>query len=318
MTCVIVTAIGGDVAQGVARILREARPDWTLIGTDISDQHGGTGSVDRFVKAPRAGDGYPEWLAGLASEFAADFCVPMNESELSALVGQAEDRIAGARLVWAGRQAIGVGADKLRTVEFLGEIGLPAPWATLEPAEIAPRDYPCIYKPRAGAGSRSVFVCRDAEDAAYLARRHPNGLFQELLLPDDAEITCAVFRSRAGSTVILQLLRRLAGGATAWARVIDDPQVDRQCRAIAEALDLRGAINVQLRLTPDGPRVFEINARFSSTALMRHRMGFCDVVWTFQDLMDEAPEFALPAAGTEAARTQDAFVLQPNPNPKGE
>ena len=42
-------------------------------------------------------------------------------------------------------------------------------------------------------------------------------------------------------------------------------------------------MNVQLRLTDRGPRVFEINPRFSSTVLMRHRMGFTDVLWAIEE-----------------------------------
>ena len=48
-------------------------------------------------------------------------------------------------------------------------------------------------------------------------------------------------------------------------------------------LDLRGRMNVQLRLTDNGLRVFEISPRFSSAVLMRHRLGYTDLLWAIEE-----------------------------------
>jgi carbamoyl-phosphate synthase large subunit len=81
---------------------------------------------------------------------------------------------------------------------------------------------------------------------------------------------------------------------------------------LAEALDLRGSINVQLRITTNGPRIFEINPRFSSTVLMRHQMGFCDLVWSIQDFAGHDVHLFSPTAGTTAVRVQGAQLLKPH------
>lgn len=311
MTSAVITAIGGDVAQGVAACLRDAFPDWHLIGTDIQTRHGGTLAVDRFVVSPSARDpSYRTWLANLTDEAGASYCLPMSEPELLVLAAGELGRIGNARLVTAGAAAIQIADDKFETAAFLSRIGLPAPWTLLKPDQLTPSHFPCIYKPRRGAGSRSIFVCNDGAGAAFLAQRYPGGVFQELLQPEDAEITCAVFRDAAGRVAVLQLLRRLVGGATGWAQVVDDPEVTRTCVRIAEGLSLQGAINVQLRLTASGPRVFEINARFSSTALMRHKMGFTDVAWTFEDLDGRVPSLFQPPVGMTAVRVQSAAVIE--------
>ena len=44
---VLITAIGGDVAQGVAQIIREQRPGWRLIGADTHKEHGGSSTNSR-------------------------------------------------------------------------------------------------------------------------------------------------------------------------------------------------------------------------------------------------------------------------------
>ena len=132
---------------------------------------------------------------------------------------------------------------------------------------------------------------------------------QELLLPADQEVTCAIYRTKDGRTAVLQLLRTLVGGFTGWAQVIDHPEVSKQCVQIAEGLGLQGGINAQLRLTEQGPRIFEINPRFSSTLLMRHKMGFCDAVWTVQEALGKSVSFYHPRVGTTGVRVQDAAVL---------
>lgn len=315
MTTVFITAIGGDVAQGVARVIREARPDWRIVGSDICDRHAGGHFADRLLLAPAARDpAYPDWLAARLAEEGARFCIPMNEAEIARLVSLPSALPAGTRLVTAGAAAVAVAGDKVETARFLSRIGLPAPWVAETIEEIPPDGLPCICKPRSGAGSRSVYVCATLEEARFLAQRHPGAMYQELLLPEDAEVTVAVFRDAAGHTALLQMQRRLVGGATGWAEVIDDLAVTNQCHRIAEALGLRGALNVQLRRTAQGPRIFEINARFSSTALMRHRLGFSDVIWALDDLDGRPVTMTAPAPGQRIARIQDAVILPPAPS----
>lgn len=310
MTSLVITAIGGDVAQGVALAIREAFPDWYLIGTDMGARHGGELIVDEFVVAPRADSSdYLNWLHKLLHNSGASYCIPMSELELAVLALRGLEPIAGARLVTAGAKALEVSADKFITAKFLEQIGLTAPWSKIVLSEIGRDQFPCIYKPRSGAGSRAIFRCETPQEAAFLFDRYPGGVFQELLLPDDAEITCGVYRDRSGRIAVVQMLRQLSGGATSWAQVVAYPDVTTTCTKVAEAVDLHGSLNVQLRQTAAGPRVFEINARFSSTALMRHRMGFQDVVWTLQDLEGQTPILYIPPAGTSAVRMQGVALL---------
>ena len=311
MTTVLITAIGGDVAQGVAKVIRESRPEWRIIGADIDHQNGGSHFVDNFVLAPRAQDaGYLDWITDQIFHHDVDFFIPMNEAEIERVSTDAASFPKSAHLVTAGRKAVNIARDKITTARFLKAIGLPAPWSVERVDDVPLDGFPCIFKPRSGAGSRAVYVCSGRKEAQFLNAKFPNSMFQELLLPDDAEVTVAVFRDSTGETAVLQLQRRLVGGATGWAEVINDKNVTEHCRRIAEGLDLRGAINVQLRRTAKGPRVFEINARFSSTALMRHRLGFSDVIWTLDDLSGQSVSITYPLLGQKIARVYDAVILR--------
>lgn len=303
---ILITAIGGDIAQGVATVLRESRPNYRLVGVDLHDQHGGTLFVDAFHRIPSASDpGYLKALKSVVERERVDIVLPVSEPELAVL---ARERFAGVTWLTCGEHAVAAGLDKLATAQRLDALGLPVPW-TFAASEGPPPQFPCILKSRTGSGSRSVFVVENSDDVAYLLKRVPVAIYQELLLPADREVTCAVFRAYDGRVATLQMLRKLVGGFTGWARIIDDVATADLCRAVAEGLDVRGSINVQLRLTDQGPRIFEINPRFSSTTLMRHRLGFSDVVWALDDIEGHPFKMTSVLPGAIAVRVQNAAVV---------
>lgn len=311
MKTILITAIAGDIAQSVAQIVRQARPDWRIVGVDVHGLHGGSLYVDRLDDVVLAADpSFQRSLERIVERHGIDYVLLMSEAELRWLRDARPERIAGARIVGACRRALEIGLDKLATARFIESIGLPAPWTT-DADSGPPQQVPCIFKPRWSAGSKGVVICRDLEESAWHARRCPRGVFQELLLPDEAEVTCAVYRDRSGQTATLPILRRLVGGFTGWGRVIDSPAALEQCRRIADALDLHGSINVQMRITGGGPRVFEINPRFSSTVGLRHLLGFSDVLWMLDELDARLPAYPMVPVGAEIVRTQGAAIIKP-------
>lgn len=305
---VLITGIGGDISQGVATILRESRPDLRLIGVDLHTQHGGHLFVDYFETVPAASDPhYPEALQAIALNYGVDIVIPMSEPELAALY-RFDRFLPGVVWVTAGRQVLAAGLDKLATAKSLMALDLPVPW-TVAVIESGPLGYPCILKSRFGSGSRAVFRINSPEDAAYFSKRYPDAVYQELLEPADREITCAVYRKCDGEVCSLLMLRRLTGGFTGWARTIEDTETSAMCARIAEGLELTGSMNVQLRLTEKGPRVFEINPRFSSTVLMRHRMGFSDVLWAIEEAEGKTINYPSISRNKIMVRVQEAAVF---------
>lgn len=298
---VLVTAVGGDVGQGVAGIIRRRFPDGTVIGSDASRRNAGPHIVDRFIDAPRSDrPDYLDWWIETCRTERLDAVIPCSDAELTVFAEAGP--MPGPPVLMPAADVVRVGMDKWATAQFLATHAIPGP-LTMPLEQADAMTYPCILKPRRGQGSRGVFVCASAEQARALATVVPDGLLQEALRPADEEFTCGVYRSIRGDIAVLALQRTLGGGATIWARVMVDPDIDAYCRDVAEALDLRGSVNIQLVRTSSGPRLFEINPRFSSTVAIRDALGFTDVVWTVQEaVLGESPTFAVPPNGAVAYR----------------
>lgn len=317
---ILVTGAGGDIALAIADILRRNRPHVRLIGTDIHDDHAGPSRFDICRRVPRATDpAYAAALATVARQAGAEIVLPTSEAELGSLLAPETWRTVteAAPVLMPNRRAIEAGLDKVATQRLLAEAGLPGPW-TVRCGDGMPPDLPCIVKPRSGQGSKSVDRITTQTEAAAACRERPDDIFQEMLLPADQEYTSALFRGGDGDLRHLTLHRVLKGGLSVSGTVVVKPEIDAMLDAVASALELRGAVNVQFRLTPKGPRIFEINPRFSSTVGARDAMGFQDVLWALADHAGEAlPPMPDIAAGTRFFRVGQPVVLPPtrdNPN----
>lgn len=305
MKTVLITGIGGDIAQGVAMVIKESRQDIRLIGTDMNLEHGGSLFVDEVLQVPAASsEAYLERVREIINIYSIDIVIPMSEPELS-VFAPLIDELGEDRCITAGKSVIAVGIDKLETMGTLASLGIPIPWS-IEAGQELPSEFPCIFKAQRGSGSKNMFVVQNHDEAVFLANKFPGSIFQEMLEPADREVTCAVYRRRDGHIAVLQLLRKLTGGFTGWAKVINDHETSEMCKLIAKGLNLRGSMNVQLRITNSGPRVFEINPRFSSTVLMRHRIGFSDLLWALDEAEGKTVDFPDITIGQCVVRVQDA------------
>ncbi len=316
MNNVLISGAGGDVGIGAIQIIREYQPDAKIIGLDVNSENAAPLLCDEFVQAPLANSSqYFPFLRDTFNTFAPDFFIPTSDSEIVTLCNQGIQEFPHTLL--PNSTAVHVFKDKLTTFDYLKSIELPAPW-TIPLAQFQGSDQPVIVKPRIGRGSQGVF-CIDSVDDLPGNLNYADFVAQELLKPAEAEVTAAVYRSREGEIRILQLRRKLVGGSTSWCEVIFDHEADRQIRLLAEELDLWGPINVQFMLTQDGPRIFEVNARLSSTILIRHTMGFTDLVWWMKEMQEkDIQHWVPPNIGTVGVKVPTSVVSTLQVLPKGQ
>jgi biotin carboxylase len=177
--------------------------------------------------------------------------------------------------------------DKAATRSVLAAAGVPQPASrtvtTVEEARAAADEigYPVIVKARAMAGSAGVvrvdrpgdlaraFGDADGADALGLPRHEENVLVEEFLTGPEISVDAVVHDGEVTPTV---LARKHLGGAPYFVETghdvdADDPllhdkELLGQLQDIHRALGfVHGATHTEFKLTPEGPRLVEINAR---------------------------------------------------------
>lgn len=212
-------------------------------------------------------------------------------------------------MVCANHAAVMTGLDKLATNRRLRQAGCEVPASGIV-GEDEPETFPIVVKPRSGQGSKRIQVIREARDYAEVSTSRSGDLWQRLLTAEDEEFTCGIARFPGMPTRVISFHRRLAGGLTGSGTLVDDPRLNRLGVLVADALDLRGSINMQLRLDGGVPMIFEVNPRFSSTVRFRHLLGFRDVAWSLDDALDRPiGDYVAPKPGARIFRVGEELIL---------
>lgn len=308
---ILVTGCGGDIGSGIGRILSSSGTASRLIGCDVHTDHPGTLIFDTCETVERAGHpDYFDSMERIVREHGVELIIPTAEPELRFLARSGIfQSLADIPLIMASSMAVTIGYDKLLTADFLRNANLPFPWTC--PVESGyPPQLPCIIKDRLGAGSKHVAVVEEEMVSLYLDKR-PGYIWQEYLTPDDEEYTCGLYRTLAGEVRTLSFKRKLQGGFTGSGVVVENNEINQLLHRLAEALDLHGSINVQLRLCERGAVIFEINPRFSSTVVFRHHLGFKDLIWSVEEKAGRTPEkYCAPTPGTRIYRGSHEYIIE--------
>lgn len=324
---VLVTGVGGPLGVSIFKALRQSVLKPRIVATDSEPLSVGLFRADAGYLLPRVTAdeaGYLECLAEICRDEGVSIVCFGSEIEMQRIaphVGEVEAR-TGSRLILNDARLLEAFMDKWAMVCLLREKGLPVPDSVLatEPEEVREfldrHAFPLILKPRHSSGSKNLFVVRGTDELGFLARYISEPVLQEYLLPDDEEYTVGVYSSaRTGYVGQIVLRRSLGAGLTYKAEVVHDEEIESVCRAVMESFDVWGPINLQLRKTSVGVRIFEINPRFSSSAVMRAYFGFNEPELCLRDLIlgerlsqpDVRPGYAL--------RYWDEIYLEPGEYP---
>lgn len=307
---ILVTGAGGDIGEACARILREDGRASELIGADSGGRWPGQDSFDRMVDLPPGTHSdYGQLLAATIKREGIDLAIVLTEDELRHLVDHPVVAASLPLLVARPNNLVATFLDKLSTIRWLEENGIAAPRTSLL-ADCSAEDLPVVVKPRRNHGAREILVVTDRRHLEAVRSELDGDSFvsQEYLRAAEREYTCALFRN--GTDLRMLIMRRwLEGGTTVRIVVEHDERVEEMLTSLANAAGFDGSINVQLRLTDHGPRIFEINPRFSGTLAMRHHLGFKDLIWSIDALGGHVPPPFEPPIGNQVFRRSRELVV---------
>lgn len=276
---ILVTGIGGNVAQGILRNIIALKYGIRLIGTDTKSVSAGTHLCDKTYQVSYSStpDYIPEILK-ICEKEKIDLIIPGTDYETYYLA-LAKDKLP--TLVSSDSEVAHTFLNKYET--YLAFCRLSIPFAkTILPSKYKNEFDEIIVKPTEGAGSKSILINppnpQDFPDSYII---------QELL--KGKEITTAFYVTKDKKLLgHITFFRSLVHGATGICEVTFDFNKDMEAliKKIINNFDIKGSCNIQSIvdkksiITP-----FELNCRISGTNSIRSQFGFEDVKYTLEEYL---------------------------------
>ena len=307
---VLVSGIASDIGFGVGRIMIEWGIFKQIHGIDISDDHPGSLLFDFVDIAPKAdSDDYINWICDYLQRHKIGLFIPTSEAEISLISKNAEIFVGLTHVLINDPTLVEICLDKYKTLEFLHSKGMAVPIHGLVGTDV-PNNFPVIIKPRRGQGSKGQKTVYSNDD---LTRLGSGKVWQELLIPGNQEYTCAVYVDSNLDIKCLQINRTLIDGYTGKGTIVKTLEISNYLKMIVDIFKFSGCFNVQLILTDQGPLLFEINPRLSSTLVFRDKLGFTDLRWWVCDKLGyDKPTYIEPVIGTKIYRGNTEYIVELN------
>ena len=281
---ILVTAIGSFSAVTVIESLK--KDGYRVVGCDIYPAEWVANSqiVDVFYKAPYATNrpAYEEFVKTVCKEEEVAYIMPLTDVEIDlfrAWTTAAED--TGAVVCMSERKMLDIIRNKKVLEEYLTplEICDTIPGTLLSDVvsdENLKPDYPFVIKPIDGRSSQGLHIVKNAKEMEFVTALCGDDLSHYLVQPKISGpiITVDVVRNPETEECVCiprRELLRTPNGAGTSVYVFKNEHLERQCKAIAKALDIRGCVNFEFveEQEPTEPnstgkwRFLECNPRFS-------------------------------------------------------
>lgn len=284
MRRILVTAISGDVANGILKILQETEN--SVYGCDIYDYPVGMDRVIAYWKSDAAvSPVYIENLLEKCREYQITHLIPANEVEIKVISKNLSlFQNVGIKVMINDPDMIETLQDKFKTVRMLDKIeGVTAPKTYLY-NDFTEDGRTYIVKLRNSCGSKLLKKIKTIDEINELKVDVEDIVIQEYIDEEAQEYTVGVFSDgRDTSTIIFR--RELKHGYTSFVELVEDEGIRDIAEKIVNYMDLRGYINIQLRKHGEKNYIFEINARISGSVYFQYMLGHNIVIW-WLDLLD--------------------------------
>jgi carbamoyl-phosphate synthase large subunit len=280
---VLVTGIGGNVGQGIMRIIATHKADVTVVGTNVVGFSAGNHLAHAVYETPYAyEDSYIETMLRIVAAENVDLIIPSTDYEVYYL--SLNKHLFSCQIAVSDVSVCQIYLDKYLTFQHHKQLGIPFAESIL-PSQMIPAHWAqIIAKPRKGRGSRGIEInpsnIQRFSDDEYMLQEYIEG----------EEITTACYVTKKGVLHgTITFTRELENGATISCEVIDtyDEQMNSLVKSMVEMNNgLQGAFNVQSRIKNGHEIVpFEVNCRVSGTNSIRSQFGFNDVDYILSEYL---------------------------------
>jgi len=265
---ILITAASRRVAliRAFGRALRRLGLNGNVITTDLNCLSPGLYFGDHHYIAPLTTDpGYIPLIRSICESEKIGLLIPTIDDELP-IFGKHRHEFEeiGVRVAVSGERTGLICNDKHVSYNFFKERGIPFARTWLpEELDLAKMKYPLFLKPRSGRGSVGAYQIRNRRELDFFLEYVPDAVIQEFLTGTEYTIDAlADFDGRVISVVPRERML-VRSGVSDRGRTFHHPGLVKLAIDVAEALELRGAANIQVKLAGDKAVIFEVNPRFS-------------------------------------------------------
>ncbi|MCL2877287.1 MAG: ATP-grasp domain-containing protein [Acidobacteria bacterium] len=265
---ILITAASRRVAlvRAFGRALRRLGIIGNVITTDLNSLNPGLYFGERHYIAPLTMDpGYIPLIKSICARERVRLLIPTIDDELPIFGGRRQEfEEMGVRVAVSCEATGRVCNDKYASYLFFKERGIPfaRTWLPEELDREMP-EYPLFLKPRSGRGSVGAFQIKNRRDLDFFLEYVPDAIIQEFLT--GREYTVDVLADFEGRIISVVPRERMVvrSGVSDRGRTFRHSGLIKLAIDTAEALELRGAANIQVKLNGAGAVIFEVNPRFS-------------------------------------------------------
>jgi carbamoyl-phosphate synthase large subunit len=275
---VLITGAGTTTAITVLKGLRAAHDSsLEVFMGDMNPDCAGAHLGDRFLLMPpaRAAD-FKTRVIELCHEHRIDLVIPILDYEFFGwceAVGRLREM--GTRVVISPRAALSRCIEKDKTYDYFRALGVPSipTWRSGDIKDESSIQYPVYIKPRCGRASLDNYKAENPAEYQAALRKVPDAIVQPFV--NGEEVTIDTLSDWDGKFLAASPRLRLEvkSGQAYRSRTFADPELTAAARRIVEGLPIVGPANIQCFLTPEGPRFFEINARFGAGTILSIHAG---------------------------------------------
>jgi len=277
---ILLTSAGrrGYLVKFFREILTDNDQIW---GADNSKYAPAFHYCDNALLLPKVTDtGYVDTLINFCKKSKIDIVIPLIDPELEVLAEQRQ-RFYDENImaVISPPKTVEITFDKYLTYQFGKDNGINVPVTVLSVEEAlklineGKLNWPVAVKHRKGSASKYIFYCNSEKQLRYAFEECPYPMIQEFIDGDEYGYDLfGDFEFRPISVFCKKKLQMRAG-ETDKAISTDNKELIELGLKILQNLQLFGPMDVDVMISPDGPKLLEINPRFGGGYPCSHLAG---------------------------------------------
>jgi carbamoyl-phosphate synthase large subunit len=276
---ILITGAHGDIGCSVGKIIKSEFNNFIIFGMDIQNNGPGDYLFKKIYKSPVSyNEYYLKTIKTIYKKF--DLIIPCTEPEINYIVKKKLYKIFPILL--NKPEIILKFNSKIKTLKFLN-----SHFKILSSNffyKIKDIRFPFFLKKNIGYGNKNYLLIKNSNQLKNKIN-NKNWMGQEYLGGKDNEFTCSVVKFKNFEKILILNRKLHKCGYTYFAKVVKNQKLENILINFARKINLHGIINIQLKIIKNQFKVFDINARLSSTVMMRNIIGFKDCVWWIKDFL---------------------------------